>query len=121
MPTSGHYYVIINKKSGTAFDLSGQDQKSIIGFTVHRGDNQKVRCAATPRSLSDIVDLISISPQWKFTQFDDGWTIQNKYNGKYLDIEVPNSPGNGVSVVAIDTQNPRKWYVIYDDQFGGWR
>ena len=42
MPTSGKTYFIINKKSNTAFDLSGKDQKSIIGFGFHGGDNQKV-------------------------------------------------------------------------------
>ena len=42
-PTSGRAYVIINKKSGTALDLSGVDQTSIIGFTAKRSDNQKVR------------------------------------------------------------------------------
>ena len=44
MPTSGHTYFIINKKSeSSALDLSGADQKSIIGFGFHGGDNQKVR------------------------------------------------------------------------------
>ena len=43
MPDSGQAYFIINKKSGTALDLSGDDQRSIIGFASHRSDNQKVR------------------------------------------------------------------------------
>ena len=52
-------YVIVNKKSGTAFDLSGQDKRSIIGFTKHGRENQKVRTKATPRQLV-IVDLIVV-------------------------------------------------------------
>lgn len=40
---NGQVYFIVNKKSGTAFDLSGEDERSIIGFRLHRGDNQKVR------------------------------------------------------------------------------
>jgi len=42
MLTSGKTYYIINKKANTALDLSGKDQKSIIGFGFHGGDNQKV-------------------------------------------------------------------------------
>ena len=62
MPTSGHAYFIINKKSGTAFDLSGEDQRSVIGFTLHRGENQKVRSIYSDSSMvMIIVDLIPIS------------------------------------------------------------
>jgi hypothetical protein len=42
MVSSGQAYLITNKKAGTACDLSGQDQKSVIGFTSQRSDNQKV-------------------------------------------------------------------------------
>ena len=41
-------YFIINKKSGTALDLSVQDQRSIIGYCRNGGANQKVRSTATP-------------------------------------------------------------------------
>ena len=42
-------YFIINKKSNTAFDLSVQDQRSIIGYCRNGGANQKVRSTtATP-------------------------------------------------------------------------
>ena len=55
-------YVIVNKKSGTAFDLSGQDKRSIIGFTKHGRENQKVRTKATRQLPTVIVDrLIPIS------------------------------------------------------------
>ena len=35
-------YTITNVKSGTALDLSGGDNRSIIGFTVHKQGNQQV-------------------------------------------------------------------------------
>ena len=60
MPTTGKTYFIINKKANTAFDLSGKDQKSIIGFGFHGGDNQKVCYIEIPRFLFAILDLISI-------------------------------------------------------------
>ena len=47
MVSSGHTYFVTNKKGGTALDLSGKDQTSVIGFTLHRGDNQKVRYIAS--------------------------------------------------------------------------
>jgi len=39
---SGSTYVLINGKSGTALDLSGSDNKSIVGWTKHGGTNQQV-------------------------------------------------------------------------------
>jgi len=48
MLQSGHTYAIINKKSGTAFDLSDTDHTSIVGYDFHGGDNQKVRLTTTP-------------------------------------------------------------------------
>jgi len=97
---SGRTYFIINKKSGTAFDLSGADQRSVIGFTLHRGDNQK----------------------WKFQEQDGEWTIQNRYNGKYLDVDIPNVDNDGVRVIAVDNHgNPRKWTVVPDESGDGWR
>ena len=119
MPNSGSAYFIINTKSGTALDLSGDDQRSIIGFNAKRSDNQKVRYPATPRPLP-IVDLIAILPQWRFIYHsdDDGWTIQNVYDGKYLDIP-PVNPVDGTNVIAIDTPTPRRWDVFQDGD--GWR
>ncbi|KDQ49770.1 hypothetical protein JAAARDRAFT_42609 [Jaapia argillacea MUCL 33604] len=35
-------YVLANVKCGTALDLSGADNKSIIGFPQHGGENQQV-------------------------------------------------------------------------------
>ena len=35
-------YMLINDKAGNVLDLSGGDNKSIIGYDWHGGDNQKV-------------------------------------------------------------------------------
>jgi len=67
-----------------------------------------------------IVDLISNFSQWKVIQHDDGWTLQNVYNKKYLDIDIP-AYENGVRVVAVETSNPRKWDIQHDGEFDGWR
>ena len=36
-------YSLMNSGSGTVIDLSGGDQRSIIGFPAHHGPNQQVR------------------------------------------------------------------------------
>ena len=51
MPESGHVYFVVNEQSGTAFDLSGADQRSVIGFTFKESQNQKVWTTAAPRFL----------------------------------------------------------------------
>ncbi|KAI9566641.1 carbohydrate-binding module family 13 protein [Boletus coccyginus] len=38
---SGHKYALINVKGGTALDLSGGDNRSIIGYPFHGGPNQE--------------------------------------------------------------------------------
>ena len=40
---SGQTYLITNKKSRTVCDLSGKDQKTVIGYTPQSSDNQKAR------------------------------------------------------------------------------
>ena len=40
-------YKVVNVKGGTAMDLSGGDNKSIIGFTVHGQGNQQVRSSSS--------------------------------------------------------------------------
>ena len=69
-----------------------------------------------------IVDPISISLQWTFTQESDGsWHIRNVYNGKYLDADTPKKIKDGERVVAVDTDNPRKWDVRQDERDpNGW-
>ena len=36
-------YVLLNAKSGTAVDMSGADNKTLIGYPMHGGPNQQVR------------------------------------------------------------------------------
>jgi hypothetical protein len=64
---------------------------------------------------------MSISSQWRFVDHGDGWTIQNVYNNKYLDVDVPNTFNNGERVVAIDTESPRRWDIRHDGEFDGYR
>jgi hypothetical protein len=84
---------------------------------TRRYDPQRSR---TPPSLP-VVYLISASLQWRFVNNGDGWTIQNLFNQKFLDVDVPNSFNNGERIVAIETNSPRKWDLRRDDQFDGWR
>ena len=42
-PENGRAYALINYKGGTAADLSGGDNTSIIGYDYHGGENQQVR------------------------------------------------------------------------------
>ena len=64
MLESGRTYVVISQMGNAAMDLSDKDQRSIISSHIHKGDNQRVRC--------------------------DGWTIQKRRNGEYLDTDIPN-------------------------------
>ena len=61
--TSGKVYFIINKKANTVIDLSvvTVGPGSVTGYPLLKGDNQKVCHTVTLRSLSEILDLISIS------------------------------------------------------------
>ena len=72
MPDSGQTYFLINKKSGTAFTLSPEDRKSIVGFTPNKRDeNQKARSTATLRYLP-AVDLILICSGSSSKQMTNG-------------------------------------------------
>ncbi|KAA1473290.1 carbohydrate-binding module family 13 protein [Dentipellis sp. KUC8613] len=88
---SGGTYTITNGQAGTALDLSGGDERSIIGFGFHGQGNQ----------------------QWTFEQPQGtGWTIRSVATGKFLDIE--GEPGDGTRVVASDC--PREWDIWPDDE-----
>ena len=43
MVESGKLYRLVNGKAGNVLDLSGSDNKSLIGYDWHDGQNQKVR------------------------------------------------------------------------------
>ncbi|KAH7925979.1 carbohydrate-binding module family 13 protein [Leucogyrophana mollusca] len=88
---SGHTYKLINVKGGTALDLSGGDNRSIIGYGFHNGPNQ----------------------EWLFEQHEGGhWTIKSVGSGKYLGLE--ENPRDGVSVLAVS--NPYRWDIWPDDE-----
>lgn len=110
MVSSGQTYLITNKKAGTACDLSGQDQKSVIGFTTQRSDNQKVRLSPASFSGADP----DLSAQWRVQDTGNGWTVQNMFNQKYLDVEGPLQ--DGTKVVAVETANPRTWDIRPDQR-----
>ncbi|PSR74593.1 hypothetical protein PHLCEN_2v9770 [Hermanssonia centrifuga] len=58
-------YTIVNAQSGTVVDLSGADNKSVIGFPQHNGKNQ----------------------QWRFAPSGGGYTIQSVSSGEYLTLD----------------------------------
>jgi len=91
MLASGTTYKITNAAGGTVLDLSGGDNKSIIGYGDHDGSNQR----------------------WIFAHQHAGWTLQSVGTGLYLGIE--GAPGDGTPVVA--TQQPTThWEIEKDDQ-----
>ena len=107
MVTSGSTYFLSNKKAATVCDLSGEDQKSIIGFPKQGSDNQKAGFPSF-RSKGDP----NLSSQWKVQNTGNGWTFQNALDGKYLDIE--GKVENGSKVVAVQTDSPRVWDIRPD-------
>ncbi|TFK38582.1 ricin B lectin domain-containing protein [Crucibulum laeve] len=76
---SGEEYRIINAKSrDTALDLSGDDDRSVIGWSKHDGDNQK----------------------WRLQQHGHHWAIQNVARNKFLVLD--GSYQDGAPIVAVD-------------------
>lgn len=61
---SGGTYKLINAKGGTVLDLSGGDNRSIIGYGFHGGDNQKVRTCIQEAALNVDADLFDYSGSW---------------------------------------------------------
>lgn len=55
-----------------------------------------------------------LSVKWKVQDTGNGWTLQNMYNQKYLDVEGPLQ--NGTKVVAVETGNPRTWDIYPDEK-----
>jgi hypothetical protein len=77
--TRGRAYKLVNVRSGTVADLSGNDWRSVLGWEDHGGDNQKVR-SQPPISTSSHDNL----SQWIFEDKDFCYAIKNKKSGKYL-------------------------------------
>ncbi|KAG6844367.1 hypothetical protein H0H87_007443 [Tephrocybe sp. NHM501043] len=86
---SGNVYTITNAKSGTVIDLSGEDNRSIIGFPGYGTPNQ----------------------QWKLEWTNIGWTFQSVGSGQYLGIDGSNT--DGTRLVAVS--NPFGWHIWHDE------
>ncbi|KAG1728372.1 carbohydrate-binding module family 13 protein [Suillus paluster] len=86
-------YTLRNCKGGTVLDLSGGDDRSIIGYHDHNGPNQA----------------------WIFEQRghgeDHGWFIKSVGSGQFLGFE--GELRDGVQVIA--TSSPAKWDVRDSD------
>ncbi|KAH7910082.1 carbohydrate-binding module family 13 protein [Hygrophoropsis aurantiaca] len=90
---SGGTYVLINAQSHTALDLSGGDKRSITGWELNNGDNQK----------------------WEFYQEQDGkWTIKSKGSDLFLGIEHGREHGNYTPVVPVP--HPFHWDIFHDEK-----
>ena len=55
---SGKDYVLTDRQSYGTLDLSGQDQRSVIGYPRHKQGDQKVRCVAAASSNPPAFDLV---------------------------------------------------------------
>ncbi|KAH8998195.1 ricin B lectin domain-containing protein [Lactarius deliciosus] len=85
---SGQRYKITNQLTELAVDLNCADNKSIIGYNFHGGENQ----------------------QWVLdVQVNGQWIIRsvNLQNLKYLGVE--NAPNNGTHLVGLD--HPQFWDI----------
>ncbi|KDQ49765.1 carbohydrate-binding module family 13 protein [Jaapia argillacea MUCL 33604] len=87
---SGQVYDISNVLGGTSLDLSGGDNRSIIGYGFHGGPNQK----------------------WFVERLNSGWTFRSLGSGSYIGIQGP--PQDGTPLVA--TQEPTEWDIWPDEQ-----
>ncbi|KAF9448685.1 carbohydrate-binding module family 13 protein [Macrolepiota fuliginosa MF-IS2] len=97
MPTqelqSGHRYKVTNLKNKDAcLDLSGADNRSIIGYGWHGGDNQK----------------------WEAKSESGGWTLKNVASGSFISVE--GGQGNsqdGSKIIA--EKSPTVWNMEKDE------
>jgi len=88
-------HVLLNARSGTALDLSGADQRTLIGFPAHMGQNQ----------------------QWEFIPSGRGYTIRSACPsscGLYLSVE---SLCDNAPIVA--SPFPVSWNVRFDEKEDG--
>ncbi|KAK2460485.1 hypothetical protein APHAL10511_007491 [Amanita phalloides] len=88
----GSVYHILNVKAeNTAIDLSGSDQRSIIGWPAHSGDNQKWHVEKTNNHL---------------------YTLRNVLFGKYLALT--QEPHDNLQAVA--TEFEYEWDIRPDGE-----
>ncbi|KAJ7724854.1 ricin B-like lectin [Mycena metata] len=86
---SGLTYRITNAKAGTVVDLSGGDNRSIIGYPYHAGPNQ----------------------HWMVTWTGHAWTIRSLSSGLYLSLG--GTPGDGTPLIATST--PFEFDIWHDE------
>ncbi|KAH9162660.1 hypothetical protein EDB89DRAFT_1860678 [Lactarius sanguifluus] len=83
---SGQRYKIANEQTKLVVDLSGVNNKSVLGYNFHGGANQ----------------------QWIIErQVNDQYTIRSVGHHKYLGVE--KTPGNGTHLVGLD--KPQFWDI----------
>ncbi|KAF9032392.1 carbohydrate-binding module family 13 protein [Panaeolus papilionaceus] len=86
---SGNRYFIRNVKGGTVIDLSGADNKSIIGYPHNGGENQ----------------------QWALDEVDGGWYIRSATDGRFLAVD--GTPRDSASVIV--RHEPYIWHIWGDE------
>ncbi|KAJ7599606.1 ricin B-like lectin [Mycena floridula] len=87
---SGQTYKLVNVKSSTVvMDLSGTDNRSIIGYPDQDGPNQK----------------------WTMAWTGHSWTFRSVSSGLYLNIS--GQPADGTKLVAAP--EPCQWDIWHDE------
>lgn len=100
---SGQRYKITNEQTKLVVDLSGADNKSIIGWNYHGGENQQVITFSISKLGTHNHDTLKWIPE----EQDDGqWTIQS-VTQKYLGFE--KVLDNGTPLVGLD--KPQSWEI----------
>jgi hypothetical protein len=105
---SGQCYKITNEQAKLVVDLSGTNNKSVIGWESHGGTNQQVITFNINISIT-CTSYDHNTIKWILQKQDDGqWTIQSVRSQQYLGFE--NIPGNGSPLVAVD--KPQTWDIV---------
>ena len=117
----GRTYKIVNAKAGNVLDLSGSDNRSLIGWDWHGGHNQQVRALFLPPRLPlDLFPLCnnavpradSSRVQWRLHHEDGAGVLRNRHTDKYLGIE--GEARDGTPVIAVD--EPFHWHIVADEE-----
>jgi hypothetical protein len=106
----GQSYKIVNAKATeSAIDLSGMNNRDVIGYTFHSGDNQRVRL---PHSLCyrRHDGVLTPARQWKLKQDEGHWVFESA-SGSYLGVEGP--PRDGAEVIG---QGDKFHWDIWPDE-----
>ncbi|TCD67005.1 hypothetical protein EIP91_000685 [Steccherinum ochraceum] len=92
-------YYLLQGDSSLAMDLSGVDNRAVLIFPLHGGENQK----------------------WRFVPVDEHWIIQNIKTGAQLDADtefaLSQIPGvNRVGLTRSETAPRLRWKLIESDE-----